>query len=75
MSVCDVVLCSFIWYLCCMVCTSLISHDPQEQSLLMLLFVLLYPYIGMTYDDLWNAAQLQMVQEGKMHVSTCNCIF
>jgi deoxyribodipyrimidine photolyase len=22
-----------------------------------------------THDDLWNAAQLQMVQEGKMHVS------
>lgn len=24
---------------------------------------------GMTYDDLWNASQMQMVQEGKMHVS------
>ncbi len=23
---------------------------------------------AMTHDDLWNAAQLQMVQEGKMHV-------
>lgn len=23
---------------------------------------------GETYDDLWNAAQLQMVEEGKMHV-------
>lgn len=22
-----------------------------------------------THDDLWNAAQLQMVNEGKMHVS------
>jgi len=22
---------------------------------------------GETYDDLWNAAQLQMVQDGKMH--------
>lgn len=26
---------------------------------------------GMTHDDLWNAAQLQMVQEGKMQVSFC----
>lgn len=24
---------------------------------------------GDTHDDLWNAAQLQMVREGKMHVS------
>lgn len=25
---------------------------------------------AMTHDDLWNAAQLQMTTEGKMHVST-----
>lgn len=23
--------------------------------------------VGMTHDDLWNAAQLQLVREGKMH--------
>jgi deoxyribodipyrimidine photo-lyase len=35
---------------------------------------------GMTHDDLWNASQLQMVKEGKMHVrdsiyfdKRCNC--
>ncbi len=27
---------------------------------------------GQTHDDLWNAAQLQMVQEGKMHVRRYN---
>ena len=28
---------------------------------------------GVTHDDLWNAAQLQMVRDGKMH--GCVCVF
>lgn len=25
-----------------------------------------------THDDLWNAAQIQMISEGKMHVRACS---
>lgn len=30
---------------------------------------------GETHDDLWNAAQIQVVKEGKMHVSVASCQF
>lgn len=30
---------------------------------------------ALTHDDLWNAAQIQMIKEGKMHVSKLYLIF
>ena len=41
------------------------SADPRAR-----LYTLAQLEAGDTHDDLWNAAQLQMVRVGKMHVRT-----
>jgi deoxyribodipyrimidine photolyase len=40
------------------------SADPRAH-----LYSLAQLEAGNTHDDLWNAAQLQVVRDGKMHVS------